>query len=556
LVLTQSTPEALRAAALLRARDATGSALAQAARPDLARVRARIAAAERGAIAGAATVEVRRNHVYIHDVDGQVRMPFQTFDDLQLAYELALAELYQVLPDEFLFVVLFTSFETGVGAFFYAPLANGDVGIGQPTFDETGPSPLEGLVFMNDWKSFDQIFPPGTPLSIKEGFSRSVFNQEAGHRWAVNTDVGPGVGDGMLEILLGRDRSHWSYFMETGGSPLEGNAWRDNGDGTFTTRTDATRYQYADLDLYLMGLIPAEQVAPWFAIGSPQTNGAFDITGSPINPASPPQIFDPQTIQGVRVDFGIEEVVTRLGPRVPAAGAAPNRWRTAFVMLAGRTSPLTPQQRVEFEAMVDSYAEGFAGGTGNRGALDYRLMGQPMLAPIGAACTLATDCDPAQATLCATPRAGGRTFCSRTCGTAAECPVGWCCGPDGVTSADICQPFDCGPGPMPDAGVADSGVIDPPMDAGVAGADAATGCSGAGCDAGTSTTTPPPVCACDLTFACDPSCPCDPECADARRDPGCSCSSGAPRGPIGPGLAALLAALVLGTRRARRRPRR
>ena len=49
--------------------------------------------------------------------------------------------------------------------------------------------------------------------------------------------------DGGIELndMLGRQFSHWSYFMHTGGSVLEGNRWRDNGDGTFREASTETR---------------------------------------------------------------------------------------------------------------------------------------------------------------------------------------------------------------------------------------------------------------------------------------------------------------------------
>ena len=55
----------------------------------------------------------------------------------------------------------------------------------------------------------------------------SLIAQEVGHRWSAfvwfrDRDRG-GVPS---SALLGRDRSHWNFFLETGGSPLEGNEWK------------------------------------------------------------------------------------------------------------------------------------------------------------------------------------------------------------------------------------------------------------------------------------------------------------------------------------------
>ena len=45
----------------------------------------------------------------------------------------------------------------------------------------------------------------------------------------------------------------------------DGYAWTDNGDGTFTVDR-AQPARYGNLDLYGMGLMPADEVPPFFFI--------------------------------------------------------------------------------------------------------------------------------------------------------------------------------------------------------------------------------------------------------------------------------------------------
>ena len=52
--------------------------------------------------------------------------------------------------------------------------------------------------------------------------------------------------------LLGRQRAHWSFFMDSDGSVMEGNEIEDLGGGTF--RTTVATEKYSRLDLYAMGL--------------------------------------------------------------------------------------------------------------------------------------------------------------------------------------------------------------------------------------------------------------------------------------------------------------
>ena len=306
--------------------------------------------------------------------------------------------------------------------------------------------------------------------------------------------------------------------MHSSGSPLEGNDWLDRGDGRFTTRTDFNNWGFSDLDLYLMGLKPSSAVAPWFVIDNPDTMGFRDQNGQPLGRTSPPQILQTVTVNGTRQDVNIDQVTSALGTRRPGAGQAPNNWKVLFVMLAHPTSRLTESHKQEFATMVDGYAAGFREGSQNLGTLDYQLMAGPVLSPIGSPCAQANECDPAQATLCSVPGPGGPKFCTRQCANAGGCPGGWCCEPDGPSSAFICHPNNL------------CGQMMTPVDAGVPA------------DTGTPTMTDPPAaCACDLTTACDSNCACDPECV--RRDtctcdetfgcdPGCSCDpecAGEPR---------------------------
>ena len=533
----------------VRRYDATNTPLARAYQPRWDEILGHTpSTAGPTAALGAPTIEVRRNYVYVQDTDGELTIPYRTQNDFSESLDFALRQAFTVLPDEFAFVYLFTAFETGIGAFFYAPQANTDRGIGQQVFDQTGLSPLEGFVFMNDWKSFEQQFP-GAPRDVIDGFARSVFNQEAGHRWGVQFDSPASAQS--LRTLLGRDDAHWSYFAETGGSPMEGNAWRDNGDGTFTTVTDVRKYDYSDVDLYMMGLLPADQVRPWFLISNPNTMGLRDIYGQALNRASPPQVFSPLRVRGTRQEYTIDDLTGALGARRPAAGQAPNRWRVAFVVLAGQRNGFDENDKFEFEQKVDMYAEGFKDGTRGLGTLDYILMGDPPKASIGDACASVEACDPAQATLCAVPGVGSTaSICTRPCANRGECPSSWCCGLGQDTSlGDICLPNgQCAEPPdagvEPDAGVApDSGAAGAP-DAGEACAcDTTTACTaGCACDPECA------ACACDTTTACSAGCACDPECK-AQVDDASGCSVGGTRGDLAVLGVGALVALAFGRRR-------
>src|SRR6185369_11029244 len=61
-----------------------------------------------------------------------------------------------------------------------------------------------------------------------EGFANYLFLLELSHRFGPALRV-PGADQNELTGFP----FHWSFWMDAGGSPSGGNAWKDNGDGTF-----------------------------------------------------------------------------------------------------------------------------------------------------------------------------------------------------------------------------------------------------------------------------------------------------------------------------------
>jgi MYXO-CTERM domain-containing protein len=439
-------------------------------------------------LAGSPVTEVRRNFVYVQDADGMLTIPYQNVMDLYNSFDFALRQVYSVLPDEFKFVYLFTTFETGVGAFFYAPEANDVMGLGSgnPVMDTNGSSPREGFVFMNYWQSFPNEFQ-GAPPEFIQGQSRFVFNQEAAHRWCAYVTAGTGAMGAGADVMLGRDNAHWSYFLNSSGSPMEGNDWVDNGNGTFTTQTSYNNWHYSQLDLYLMGLQPSSSVMPFLVVSNPVIPmGMVDLFGNPLTKASPPQLAQvqpgPVTFMGQRANIDIASIIAQNGTRSPAYPNTPNKWRVVFLLLASKTGPVNESQKVQFEQMVDGYAAGFAEGTGMRGSLDYALNPQPKQ-PIGGTCMHMEDCDALQSTTCLVvpPVASGSGLCTRQCSSQSGCPQtgGWCCQP-ASSGVNVCLPQALCMPDMPDAGSADAASQ---------------------------------TCFCDITTGCDPNCACDQDCA-------------------------------------------
>jgi hypothetical protein len=255
----------------------------------------------------------------------------------------ALDTLYRWFPDDYDFVTILTNQDASrtMGALaFYSPLANDVEGMGERTF--SSGMTLQGALFMNAW----QYWTGGS-----DTLTSAVFGQELGHRWGayVHYDLDDGAGD--RDDTLGRDASHWSYWLETSNSPMEGNAWADNGDGTFTL--DAREeVAYSDLDLYLMGLVGPEDVAPFFLIRDP--------SGLSREAASAPEYYgsgNSQTAYGTDQPITVDDVIRAEGPRVPAVGDSPTAFTMLVVLVLGQDEAPDPARLEGVEGVRARFEE-------------------------------------------------------------------------------------------------------------------------------------------------------------------------------------------------------
>jgi hypothetical protein len=211
----------------------------------------------------------------------------------------------------------------------------------------------------------------------------AILGEETGHRWlakVVFRDDGVDKHD-----LLGRADAHWSFFLDTAASVMEGNAWRDGGD-TFTTV--AATQRFSPLDQYLMGLRSAVEVPDFFYISAPgQVETQFCRRRLP-----PPYDLDldlglrncsPEigvTTVGSRQTIGIDQIIAAEGPRQPPSGFSTENpttvWRQAFILLT------RPQQAAvtdidKLEQIRAAWVPYFAQATDFRGSVDTNLQAPP-----------------------------------------------------------------------------------------------------------------------------------------------------------------------------------
>lgn len=324
-------------------------------------------------------VEQRPTYMIFDDVDDSVRLanwynrnPF--------------LEGYRAVEDGFLaehaddsqFIIVYTTWELFSAGALYQAVANDVRGIGYehlaasdpvvpaPYFDDTPNSQVQGFLHMSEWARF--VEQNGEELN--ERWISLAFGQELGHAWLafVHFDDGGGPSDAML----GRSDAHWSYYLHTDGSPIEGHRWADNGDGTFTA-TKLDRYQFSDLDLYLMGLLPAQDVAPWFLIEDFST--CIDSDEGPV-PCPSEENFgfqgDTLTVSGTRRDITVDDVIRAEGGRDPAYGDAPDEFDLAFLLIKQPDEELDDCDKLAVDAIIRRSIEMWEDQTRGLGALVNR----------------------------------------------------------------------------------------------------------------------------------------------------------------------------------------
>jgi hypothetical protein len=304
--------------------------------------------------------------------------------ELEVDPLLAARAFYTAHHDEYDFFVLCTNFPTQLanGTFlaYHQAIANDVTGLGyalvrnDELFNDamlyTGKPAagrLQSFVHLNDVNDF-----PADPTAhyVLPYSTTTLLAHEVGHRWLARVRLdAPGVGPAPL--LLGRQLTHWSFFFNSGGSPLEGNSWAVDS-SSFSTLD--VLLGYGPLDLYLMGIISPQEVAPealWYVDAPDSFDPPVDEQGSAWNPGSWPT--PGVTCNGTWRSFTLQDVVLTNGIRLPAYPDAPRDFRAAFALVVPTMDSVTPVQLATLAALRDSFRSWFTGHTLGRGQVDFTL---------------------------------------------------------------------------------------------------------------------------------------------------------------------------------------
>jgi hypothetical protein len=266
---------------------------------------------------------------------------------------------YTAHPDSFEQLVVYTTRPLnplGGSLAFEVNVRNDVAGIGIERLDRTtewgSGGRLESVVFMDSADTYREV----------DGFE--ILAHEVGHRWLSRLSFRAPDGSAST-ALLGRGGVHWSFFLDTDASVMEGNEIEDQGGGRFET-TDIAR-GYSPLDQYVMGLREAADVPPFFYV-----EGADNFRPNrPHKSSSSPEAG--VSFTGLPRSVRIEDVLAAMGPRVPDASRAPRLLRQGYILVGDRVAAAT-EARQGIVARIRSRFEGYYGAaTGGRGVVQTHL---------------------------------------------------------------------------------------------------------------------------------------------------------------------------------------
>ena len=306
----------------------------------------------------------------------------EIFQDAVLNLGALSQSFYRGFEDAYDFLVVFHDFDLGfeTDAFaFYLPVRNTVLGIGfwPPPLEARNlvdigallgsPRRLQGLMYMGLLDKYPD--DPHERISSRFGLgvntTLTILAHEAGHRFLARALFIDHARSLFSAELLGRQQSHWSYFMNSEASLLEGNRIIDHGGGEFRFETVGTVEGFSSLDLYLMGLLPPGEVADTFFVRN------ADIEDDLFSPAHEPLagVF----FNGERVDISIEDIVEAHGRRIPDAPIAQRNFRYAFLLLHEDGRPPSAESLAKVERFRAAFDDFFDEMTGRRGNAETEL---------------------------------------------------------------------------------------------------------------------------------------------------------------------------------------
>lgn len=217
--------------------------------------------------------------------------------------------------DEFDFLTFFTDFSVPFSYSFWSAIYFNTQGISPYQL----PYDMRGAWNTNRLQGFHFINPGHVNLT-------GVYLQEFGHQWGSYVYFADSAGSANVytNLLLDGQPGHWDFFMDDGHSPMNydfqftpymSTHWEQRPDDPSLFEYHAAEgIEYCDLDLYLMGLLPADQAGSVYFI------------------ANPMQVA-PEAWAGQRIDVTVQMVINAMGPRQAPPGLIENNFRNGWILV-------------------------------------------------------------------------------------------------------------------------------------------------------------------------------------------------------------------------------
>ena len=260
--------------------------------------------------------------------------PFDNFFESSSNVRVMTSRLLEHFDDEFDFIFLVDNVDEGGGGGRHFPVRNSIQGTGKSNFDSTDYYGSDGQL-----QSAIHLTNPNT---LRGGPSL----HEIAHRWANRLDSIYNSGGHWGYSSVGGQLGGWApgTLVDLGGGQYDAGGY--NGKTSFGTFANGgNSLPYAPLELYLMGLIPANEVADLQV-----ARGASWVTQSQ-------GIFSATSIDTVTIN----DIIADEGARIPDLHASQKNFRGLVVLLT--TDPVTPERWDQMN--IDAASFSLAGDNGS-----------------------------------------------------------------------------------------------------------------------------------------------------------------------------------------------
>lgn len=204
---------------------------------------------------------------------------FLTDDQNEILLNEVAFSFYDSNPDVFDFLIIYNNFKKNEKATaFYTPVSNWISGDNKILLDRSenfgSLGKLKGIINMGNINKYS--------LGKQEGLdmAENYLLHEMLHHFSGAISFIDENNERNWALLREKDLNHWSDYVDFI-SPLGGLGWQDNKDGTFTSKVslleDTSRKKFSELDLYLLGLLPARAVKPIMYL-EPREKGLLSST--------------------------------------------------------------------------------------------------------------------------------------------------------------------------------------------------------------------------------------------------------------------------------------